>query len=134
MTSHMTPEEFRRRGYEVVDWVADYLERVEELPVMSQVEPGEIAAMVPGHAPEQPESFDALLRDLDDIVLPGITNWQSPNWYAYFPANASPPSILAELASAGLGAQGMLWSTSPASTPVNPWSISRLTIPVKGNC
>ena len=82
MTSHMTPEEFRRRGYEVVDWVADYLERVEDLPVMSQVEPGEVAAKVPGHAPEQPEPFDELLRDLDDIVLPGITNWQSANWYA----------------------------------------------------
>ena len=133
MTSHMTPEEFRRRGYEVVDWVAAYLEGVEDLPVMSTVEPGEIASQLPTKAPEHGESFDRLLADLDEIVLPGITNWQSPNWYAYFPANASPPSILAELASAGLGAQGMLWSTSPALTEIEgvvlDWLVDLMGLP-----
>ena len=92
-----------------------------ELPIVSTVRPGEIRARLPDAAPEEPEPFAALLRDLDDIVLPGITHWQSPGWFAYFPANASPPSILAELASAGLGAQGMLWATSPAVTEIeNP--------------
>ena len=133
MTDHMTPEEFRRRGYEVVDWVASYLERVGDLPVMADVEPGAIAARLPDRAPERGESFDRLLADLDDIVLPGITNWQSPNWYAYFPANASPPSILAELASAGIGAQGMLWSTSPALTEIEgvvlDWLVDLMGLP-----
>ena len=102
---HMTAEEFRRRGREVVDWVADYMEQVGDLPIMSHVAPGDIAGRLPSTAPEAPESFDALLTDLDDVVMPGITHWQSPGWFAYFPANVSGPSILAELASAGIGAQ-----------------------------
>jgi aromatic-L-amino-acid decarboxylase len=118
MTEHMTAEEFRRNGYAAVDWVANYLETSEDRPVLSQAKPGDIAAAMPDHAPEEGESFDALLADLDSIVVPGITNWQSPHWYAYFPANSSPPSILAELVSAGLGVQGMLWSTSPAATEI----------------
>src|SRR4051812_42959966 len=115
---HMTPDEFRRRGHEVVEWVADYMERLGDLPIAARVAPGEIRGRLPGAAPEEPESFDALLADLDDVVLPGITHWQSPGWFAYFPANVSGPSILAELVSAGLGAQGMLWATSPALTEV----------------
>ena len=90
------------------------MERVGDLPIASTVQPGEIRARLPDAAPEEPEPFAALLRDLDEIVLPGITHWQAPGWFAYFPANASPPSILAELVAAGLGAQGMLWATSPA--------------------
>jgi aromatic-L-amino-acid decarboxylase len=129
----MTPEEFRRRGREVVDWVADYMERVGSLPIRSPVSPGEIRGRVPDAAPEQPEPFDALLRDLDEIVLPGITHWQSPGWFGYFPANVSPPSILAELASAGLGAQGMLWATSPALTEIEnavlDWLVDLLGLP-----
>jgi aromatic-L-amino-acid/L-tryptophan decarboxylase len=112
----MTPDEFRRHGHEAVEWVARYLERVEEFPVLSRVAPGNVRARLPAQAPEQGESFDAILRDLDEIILPGITHWQSPNFFAYFPANASGPSILAEMLSAGLGVQGMLWSTSPACT------------------
>jgi aromatic-L-amino-acid/L-tryptophan decarboxylase len=114
----MTPEEFRRHGHEVIEWVAGYMERVAELPVTPAVQPGEIAARLPEHAPEEPEPFDDLLRDLDEIVLPGITHWQSPGWFAYFPANVSGPAILGELAAAGLGVQGMLWATSPAATEV----------------
>src|SRR4051795_8677227 len=102
----MTPDEFRRHGHEAVEWVASYMERVGELPIASTVRPGEIRARLPEAAPEEPEPFAALLRDLDDVVLPGITHWQAPGWFAYFPSNASGPSILAELASAGLGAQG----------------------------
>lgn len=129
----MSVEEFRRRGYEVIDWLVDYRNRVEDLPVMSTVEPGAVAAMLPERAPDEPESFDDLLADLDRVVLPGITHWQSPAWYAYFPANVSPPSILAEIASAGLGAQGMLWSTSPALTEIESrvldWLVDLMGLP-----
>ncbi len=130
---HMTPEEFRRHGREVVDWVADYMERVGDLPIKSSVAPGEIQALLPDAAPEDPEDFDALLADLDDVVLPGITHWQAPGWFAYFSANASGPSILAELASAGIGAQGMLWATSPAVTEIESrvldWLVDFLGLP-----
>jgi aromatic-L-amino-acid decarboxylase len=112
----MTPEEFRALGHRVVDWVARYMERVDELPVGAPVEPGQIAAMLPGEAPESPEGWDEILADLDRVVMPGITHWQSPSFFAYFPCNASGASILGELVSAGLGVQGMLWSTSPACT------------------
>jgi aromatic-L-amino-acid decarboxylase len=130
---HMSPDEFRRRGHEVVDWVADYMERVGELRIASQVQPGEIRARLPAAAPEEPEPFEALMKDLDEIVMPGITHWQSPGWFGYFPANGSPPSILAELVSAGLGAQGMLWSTSPALTEIEAhvldWMVDLLGLP-----
>lgn len=129
----MTPDEFRRHGREVVDWVADYMERLPDLPIVSRVAPGEIAARLPEAAPDEPEPFDRLLADLDDVVLPGITHWQSPGWFAYFPANVSAPSILAELASAGIGAQGMLWATSPALTEVEnrvlDWLVDLLGLP-----
>jgi aromatic-L-amino-acid decarboxylase len=131
--SHMTPDEFRRHGHEVVEWVAAYMERVGELPIVPAVQPGEIRAKLPPAAPEQPEPFEALLRDLDEIVLPGITHWQAPGWFAWFPANASPPSILAELVSAGLGAQGMVWASSPALTEIEghvlDWLVDLLGLP-----
>jgi aromatic-L-amino-acid decarboxylase len=130
---HMTPDEFRRHGREVVDWVADYMERVGELPIRSTVAPGDIEAQLPLAPPEEPESFAALLADLDDVVMPGITHWQSPGWFAWYPANASGPSILADLASAGIGAQGMLWATSPALTEVESrmvdWLVDLLGLP-----
>ncbi|MCH2133938.1 MAG: pyridoxal-dependent decarboxylase [Phycisphaerales bacterium] len=113
---HMDPESFRRHGHEVVDWVADYLATVESRPVTSTVAPGDVAGLVPPCAPEKGESFDTIMADVDRVVLPGITHWQSPNWFAYFPSNASGPSILADLVSSGLGVQGMLWATSPACT------------------
>jgi aromatic-L-amino-acid decarboxylase len=113
---HMTSEEFRRHGHAVVDWVADYWDRVESLPVLSQVRPGEIRERLPAHPPQAGEAFENVLEELDSIILPGITHWQSPNFFAYFPANTSGPSVLGELVSAGLGVQGMLWSTSPACT------------------
>ena len=131
--AHLTPEEFRRRGYELIDWLTDYQRRIEDLPVFPDVAPGDIAGLLPEHAPDAPEDFDALIADLDRVVVPGITQWQSPNWYAYFPANASPPSILAELVSAGLGAQGMLWSTSPALTEIETrvldWLVELMGLP-----
>ena len=130
---HMTPDEFRAHGHEVVEWVARYMERVGELPIVPAWSPARSARSCPTQQPEQPEPFAALLRDLDEIVLPGITHWQSPGWFAYFPANASPPSILAELVSAGLGAQGMIWSSSPALTEIEAhvldWLVDLLGLP-----
>lgn len=130
----MDNNEFRRAGHELIDWVADYLENVEKYPVKSQVKPGEIRAQLPAAPPVQGEPFDALLRDVEKIILPGITHWQSPNFFAYFPSNNSGPSILGELLSAGLGVQGMLWATSPACTElethVMDWMVDMLGLPV----
>jgi aromatic-L-amino-acid decarboxylase len=112
----MTPEEFRKNGYKVVDWVADYMGNVEKYPVLSQVKPGDVRSKLPPAPPQDGEPFEAILRDVDEIIMPGITHWQSPNFFAYFPGNASPPAMLGELMSAGLGVQGMLWLSSPACT------------------
>ena len=112
----MTPDQFRQHGHEVVDWIADYWARVESLPVRSQVSPGDVRAALPADAPEQGEPFSAVLADLDRVVLPGVTHWQHPGFFGYFPANTSGPSVLGDLVSAGLGVQGMSWVTSPAAT------------------
>ena len=130
---HMTPDEFRRHGKEVIDWIADYYERVESYPVLSPVKPGEIRAALPKSAPVNGESFDAMVADVNRIILPGITHWQSPNFFAYFPSNNSFPSILGEMLSAGLGVQGMLWATSPACTELEThvldWLVEMLGLP-----
>ena len=130
---HMTPEEFREHGRAVIDWIADYWERIESLPVASSVQPGDIRELLPQSAPEEPEPFDDLLADLDRVVVPGITHWQHPGWFAYFPANNSPPSVLADTVSAGLGLIGLLWSASPALTEVEShmldWLVDLLDLP-----
>jgi aromatic-L-amino-acid decarboxylase len=95
--------------------MASYMENVENYPVKSQVAPGEIFSKIPDKPPLNPESFDSLMKDVDNIIMPGISHWQSPNFFAYFPANVSPPSILAEMLISGLGAQCMIWETSPAA-------------------
>ncbi|MDQ6851615.1 MAG: aminotransferase class V-fold PLP-dependent enzyme [Actinomycetota bacterium] len=112
----MSPGEFRDYGRQVVDWIADYYERVESFPVLAQVQPGDVRAALPPSPPEHGEPFADLLTDLDRVVLPGITHWQHPSFFAYFPANASGPGILGDLLASGLGVQGMLWATSPAAT------------------
>ncbi|MFI6045661.1 pyridoxal-dependent decarboxylase [Nocardia sp. NPDC051321] len=112
----MTAAEFREHGHAVVDWVADYWDRMASLPVLSQVKPGQVRAELPDVPPEAGEPFTALLADLDAIVVPGLTHWQHPGFFAYFPSSTSGPAVLAELLSAGLGVQGMLWQTSPACT------------------
>jgi len=130
---HMTPSEFRRLGHAAIDWVADYYERVESLPVLSRVRPGDIRAALPSGPPERGEPFEAVLKDLSELILPGITHWQSPNFFAYFPANASGPAILGDLISSGFGVQGMLWSTSPACTELEThvldWMAEMLDLP-----
>src|SRR5258708_25332827 len=130
---HMTPAEFRRWGHAVIDWVAEYQEGVERLPVLAQTAPGEIRKRLPVEPPLEGESFGAILADMETVILPGITHWQSPNFFAYFPANNSGPSILGELLSAGLGVQGMLWATSPACTELEThvldWLVEMLALP-----
>ena len=101
---HMTPDGFRRAGHAIIERIARYMEEVERYPVLSRAEPGSVRARLPEAAPEQGEPFAAMLRDVDEIILPGITHWQSPNFYAYFPANASGPSILGDLLSSGFSA------------------------------
>ena len=115
---HMSPEDFRRHGREVIDWIADYHENIDRYPVLSPVRPGEIGDSLDRQVPANGEAFSAILQDATERILPGITHWQSPGFHAYFPSNASGPSILGELLAAGLGVQGMLWSTGPACTEV----------------
>ena len=112
----MDTNEFRRLGHEMVEWIAAYRERMPELPVMSPVGPGAVKAQLPLAPPEQGEGLSGVLGDLDRIVLPGITHWNHPGFFAYFPSNSSLASVLADMACAGLGAQGMSWQTSPAAT------------------
>jgi aromatic-L-amino-acid decarboxylase len=130
---HMTPEQFRQHGHEVVDWIADYWSRIGSFPVRSQVSPGEVRAALPATAPEQGEPFSAVLADLERVVLPGTTHWQHPGFFGYFPANTSGPSVLGDLVSAGLGVQGMSWVTSPAATEleqhVMDWLADLLDLP-----
>jgi aromatic-L-amino-acid/L-tryptophan decarboxylase len=112
----MTPDEFRRHGHRVIDWIADYRARIDQLPVLSQVAPGDVRRQLPADPPEQPEPFDAVLRDIDQTILPGLTNWQHPSFFAYFPANAALASVLGDLLSTGLGVIGLNWQASPALT------------------
>ncbi len=134
-TFHMSPEEFRRHGYALIDWLAGYASNVEQYPVLSQVRPGDVRAKLPLAAPQSGESFEEILADFERDIVPGITHWQSPNFFAYFPANTSGPSILGELLSAGLGVQGMLWLTSPACTELEThvldWLVDMLGLPRK---
>jgi aromatic-L-amino-acid decarboxylase len=125
--------EFRQRGHELIDWVADYLEGVEAQRVAPDVEPGDVRAMLPAHPPAAPEPWESVLSDLDRVVAPGIVHWQHPSFFAYFPSNTSYPSILGELLTAGLGVQGMSWVTSPACTELETlmldWMAELLALP-----
>ncbi|MFC4910259.1 pyridoxal-dependent decarboxylase [Actinomadura gamaensis] len=139
MAGHMTPEEFRRYGKQVIDWIADYHESIESRPVMSRARPGDVLAALPEHPPEKGEGFDGLLAALERDVVPGLTHWQHPSFFGYFPSNATGPSILGDLLSSGLGVQGMMWATSPAATEletrVADWTAELLDLPAafRGN-
>jgi aromatic-L-amino-acid decarboxylase len=126
-------EEFRARGRELIDWIADHLEGIDRLPVSPDVQPGDVRAQLPEHPPAAPEPWSALRRDLDEVIVPGLVHWQHPSFFAYFPSNVSYPSILAELLIAGLGVQGMSWVTSPACTEVETlmldWMVELLGLP-----
>jgi aromatic-L-amino-acid decarboxylase len=123
---HLTPEEFREQGHRVVDWIADYWERIDGLPVLAQVRPGEVAAALPTEVPESPESLDAVLADVDAQLVRGLTHWQHPRFFAYFPGNSSPAGVLGDLLSSGIGIQGMLWATSPAATELEQVVLDQL--------
>jgi aromatic-L-amino-acid decarboxylase len=129
----MTADELRRWGHAAVDWVADYLDTVERHPVVPDVEPGAVRSWLPPSPPDRPEPFDAVLADLDRVVVPGTTHWQHPGFHAYFPANTSGPAILGDIVSTGLGTQGMLWQTGPACTEVEAhlldWMVEALGLP-----
>ncbi len=130
----MDSEEFRSHAHAFVDWMADYSANVGSYPVRAQVEPGAIAARLADAAPETGESMEAIFADFERVVMPGITHWQHPSFFAYFPANASPPSVLAEMLTASLGAQCMLWQTSPAATEMETrvldWLRQMIGLPV----
>lgn len=132
-TYHMSAEAFREHGHAMIDWIAKYMQEVETYPVLSQVEPGAIRAKLPANPPERSESLAATMRDVNEIIMPGITHWQSPNFFGFFPANASGPSILGDLLASGLGVQGMLWATSPACTELEThvldWLVDMLGLP-----
>jgi aromatic-L-amino-acid/L-tryptophan decarboxylase len=125
--------DLRRDGRAAVDWAADYLERVGDLPVLAQVTPGEIRSRLPAAPPDEPEPFSAVLRDLDEVLLPGVTHWQHPRFFAYFATSASEPGILAELLAATLNSVGFLWRTAPASTELEAvvldWTAQLLGLP-----
>ncbi|MBW3605733.1 MAG: aspartate aminotransferase family protein [Actinobacteria bacterium] len=133
----MSSADFRAQGHALVDWIAAYLDGIEAHPVVSRVAPGDIRRQLPPHPPEHGEDFaehfPQVLADIDRVVVPGLTHWQHPSFFAYFPSNTSGPSILGELLSAGLGVQGMLWATSPACTEVEThmldWLIDLLGLP-----
>lgn len=112
----MDSAEFRRVGHQIIDWIADYMDDVESWPIRPRVKPGEIMDKLPEAAPETPESMDDILRDFQDIVMPGITHWQHPLFMAYFPGISSPPAVLGEILASGIGVNGMMWETSPAVT------------------
>ncbi|MFI7436229.1 pyridoxal-dependent decarboxylase [Micromonospora haikouensis] len=116
MAEHMDPEEFRRAGHAVVDWIADYWATLGQRPVTSQDPPGAVAAALPAGPTAHGEPVAALLADLDALVTPRLTHWQHPGFFGYFPANTSGPSVLGDLVSSGLGVQGMLWASAPACT------------------
>jgi len=130
---HMLGAAFTSHGQTALQWIADYWDRVESLPVLSKLKPGEIRAKLPAHPPAHGEPFDNMLRDVDDIILPGLTHWQSPNFFAFFPTNVSGPSVIADMLSSGLGVQGMLWATSPACTELEThvldWMAELLDLP-----
>jgi aromatic-L-amino-acid/L-tryptophan decarboxylase len=129
----VTPEEFRAAGHELVEWCARYLEAVSDARVQPDVEPGWVRSQLPASAPVAPEPFAALLADLDRVVLPAVTHWQSPRFMAYFPGNTAPAAVLGELAIAALGQQGMLWATSPVTTELEThvcdWLVELLGLP-----
>jgi len=108
--------DFRDWAHRAANWSGDYLETIRDRPVRAQTAPGEILGRLPAAAPEAAEDMEAIFADFQDIVLPGMTHWQHPRFFAYFPANASPPSVVAEYLMSAMGAQCMLWQTSPAAT------------------
>ncbi len=129
----MESKEFRKYGHQFIDWLSDYFDQIEQYPVVSRVAPGDILAQLPASPPAAGESMETIFSDFQQIIVPGMTHWQHPGWFAYFPANSSPESVLAELLTAGLGSQCMVWQTSPAAAEleerVMQWLAQMLGLP-----
>ena len=129
----MTPEEFRIRGKEMVDWIADYWDNIEQYPVKSQVAPGWVRGQLEAHPPESPQGYESIMEDVETAILPGLTHWQHPGFHAYFNSGGSAPSVLGDLLSSGFSVQGMIWATSPAATEletlVMDWLVELLDLP-----
>jgi aromatic-L-amino-acid decarboxylase len=122
----MDPQEFRREAHRLVDWVADYFSSVELYPVLARVQPGDIQSALPAEAPERGESFDQILSDFERVLMPGITHWNHPGFFAYFAITGSGPGVLADLVSSALNVQAMLWRTSPAATELEEVTLAWL--------
>ena len=129
----MDNEQFRSSGHFLVDWIADYFSDLPNRPVVGASAPGELKRRFPSAAPEQAEPFAAIVADLSETIVPGLTGWQHPGWFAYFPGNSSPESVLAEMVTAAFGQQGMMWSTSPIATELEmvvlDWLVDLLGLP-----
>src|SRR5262245_8869302 len=126
MSLDMDPEAFRKEAHRIADWIADYFAAPERYPVLSRVRPGEIRASLPASAPERGESFDAIFSDFERVIMPGITHWNHPGFFAYFAISGSAPGVLAEFLSAALNVQAMLWRTSPAATELEEATLAWL--------
>ncbi len=133
MTSDISPDEFRQYGHQLIEWMADYLENGRKYPVLSQSEPGQIAAQIPSSAPEEGETMEAVLADFQNIILPGITHWNHPGFLAYFSTSGSAPGILGEMLTSALNVNAMLWRTSPAATELEEvtlnWLLEMIGLP-----
>src|SRR5437879_9872391 len=112
----MPAVDFRRYGHEIVDWIADYFEKIDELPVLAQIEPGDLRAQLPTSPPEKGEPMEAILADVDRLIVPALTHWSHPSFFAYFATSTSAPGIFGEMLSAAFNVKSMLWRTSPAAT------------------
>jgi len=132
---NMSTDDFVLNAHKLADWITKYYKNIESYPVLSQVKPGDIKNSLPREAPLHPESFNTILNDFDKLIMPGLTHWQSPNFFAFFPSNTSFPSILGEFLTAALGVQGMMWATSPACTELEThlmdWLVDMLGLPFK---
>src|SRR5881396_2351010 len=132
-TGDMPAEEFRRFGHEIIDWIADYFERIEGLPVLAQIEPGELRAQLPETPPQTGESMEAILADVDRLIVPALTNWHHPSFFAYFATSTSAPGIFGELLSAAFDVKALLWRAAPAATELEEvtlrWLRQMLALP-----
>ena len=133
----MKSEEFRKNGHALIDWMANYMDSVENFDVRSQVNPGDILSVLDDEPPVEGEPMEEIFDDFKKKIIPGMTHWQHPSFFAYFPANSSPPSVLAEMLTATLGAQCMLWQTSPAASEMETrfhFTSSRASLPQHALC
>jgi len=128
----MTPDEFRQAGHSLIDWIADYREKIPELPVRAQVEPGDIRRALPSHPPQERDTFSAVLADLERAIVPGVTQVQHPMHFGWFPSNASLASVLGDIASSGMGTLGISWESWPVSVTIT--CVMSMKTPIAGRC